>query len=352
MQTDKKNSQYNYTLDTLRVIAAVFVVLIHLISIYYENGFNGFFNFYFYRLLLDIAVPIFFASMGYVFLSPEFGSDNANMRNKLSRLSFKRSGRYLKYYILTSVVYILMEYAIVKMDKVYLNFDSWEKFEIRFTLARLIDGTIGGVHLWFLMAAVISFFVFGALFRVGIHPAAMIFIAGPLYFLGHVMHVPGLHQIDLLIADEGLFMGMFYISLGMFVRALTIKYNTSYIIIAVAMWILFPFIDYYKVGPPSFIILIVSTLFLMIFARSKDSIGKHSKFIRLFAKYNLFIYLFHLAFLRLSNKALSIYYHLQEINNPFWKETWYFPSVFILAIIGPIFIYYLVAVPLQQFKKK
>ncbi|MET3726977.1 hypothetical protein ABID52_000558 [Fictibacillus halophilus] len=349
LDSTKPLTQYNYTLDTLRVAATFMVVLIHQMSIYYENGFDGFWNFFLYRLLFDISVPIFFAAMGYFIFTKEFGTES---KKKLSTISLKRSARYFKYYILASAVYVGIEYFVVQIDKAYLNYNSMEIFMSRFTLDRFINGTIGGVHLWFLMGAVLSFILFAILFRFGVHPAAMILIAGPLYYVGHIQPLANLQYVDQLIADEGLFMGMFYMTIGMFVRALTIKYNPSYLLIAIGTLLIFPFAQYFKFGPPPFIFLTASTMFFIIYARSKGSIGKNSKFIHHFSKYSLFIYLFHLGFLRLSNKALQSYNHTNGITNPFWSEAWYFPVVFTLAIVGPILLFYILYGPILVYKKQ
>lgn len=329
-------NQRNYTLDLFRVVAAFIVVLIHFTAIYYENGINGLWDYYFYRFLMYIAVPIFFASMGYLIVSPERGK---NARKALFQTSLKRARRYFQYYVVASLIYIAVDYLIVWMNKSYLNHDILQRFEHRMTITHFIGGTIGGVHLWFLMGATIAFLIFAFLFRIGVHPAMLIFITAPLYYVGHVLRIPYFSTIDGIVLDNGLFFSMMYISLGMFIRALNVKYRPWYFPLATILLLIFSFSKYYHVGPPSFTILFFSTFMFMLFVKSRPNIGQNKKWVYSFSRYGLFIYLYHLGFLQISNTILKIIFGLK-----FW-ELWWYPFVYIVAIIGPIVIYHMVYSP-------
>jgi len=220
-----------------------------------------------------------------------------------------------------------------------------EKFLDRLHVSRFIDGTIGGIHLWFLSGAIIAFIIFAIFFKLGVHPGVMIFISVPLFFLGNYLKLPVFSWIDQLVAIGGVFQALMFISLGMFVRALNIKYSKFYFPLGVISLMVFPFVKYYKVGPPIFMVLFFSTLMLIYFAKTKTQIGKASIIVKLTSKYNLYIYIFHLAFFRIANKILQIMY-----GSYYWQNWWY-PAIFFTGIIGPIIIFYIFELPKSLFKK-
>lgn len=57
---------HNYAIDRIKFLAAMAVVLIHVTAFLETEGLATFANYYWYRHLLNFAVPFFFATTGYL----------------------------------------------------------------------------------------------------------------------------------------------------------------------------------------------------------------------------------------------------------------------------------------------
>ncbi|VXB81839.1 membrane hypothetical protein [Exiguobacterium sp. 8H] len=98
--------------------------------------------------------------------------------------------------------------------------------------------------------------------------------------------------------------------------------------------IFYPFLTYYTEFP-DFIVLIFTVMMFILYAKTTSHIG-NNKIILNLNRYSLYVYIFHLSFLKLSNKLLQI-----NLGNTYWQNWWY-PLIILTGLIGPIVLYHTV----------
>ncbi|MFF2875919.1 acyltransferase family protein [Gottfriedia sp. NPDC057991] len=343
----------NYSLNTFRAIAALFVVLIHVSAIYFELGYNDFLNYFIYRNLFEIAVPIFFAATGYLlndkihyYKEQMIDYNVVEFRKISSKLAFDMAKKYLFYYLFVSIIYIVFEYYLYLTDRLYLDLDRWNIFLERLSIERFLNGTIGGVHLWFLTGLVVVLLILGFLLRLGVTPGVIFVIVLPLYLL-NLEEYWTLTKIDKIIADEGLFLPLLCVAIGMFVRDLKLVKRAIYWYSAFISLFAFVCVKYYVPSKFDSILLMLSLYcFGLIFSTYKN-VGKNIKIFQSFSFWGLYLYLYHLIFLRIYNKGLLYFYQYHYKTTKYYDEVWYLPLAIVVSILGPI----LLAFAMDLFKK-
>lgn len=132
--------KHNYNLDIIKIICTMMVVLIHVSSYIFHSGIDSFVNYWIYRDTLNYAVPIFFATSGYLVFSMK---DNESRRRKYEN-------KILKFFLLGSLFYFFTNSFFYLFGLIEFNPIS------RISPLRVIHGTWGEYHLWYLWALYIT----------------------------------------------------------------------------------------------------------------------------------------------------------------------------------------------------
>ncbi|MBS7346224.1 MAG: acyltransferase family protein, partial [Candidatus Sacchiramonaceae bacterium] len=129
-------------LDLLRILASFFVVLIHVLKIFWDRSATNeqFVVITMFDTVAYVAVPLFFMISGVIFLSPKLLA-----RAKTTKLAFK----YIAIYIGWTVFYIGFRAILVQLSRQ----------EIGLNLPADYYADILHYHLWFLPQLIILYFL-------------------------------------------------------------------------------------------------------------------------------------------------------------------------------------------------
>ena len=197
----------NYSLDILKFLSALMVVIIHAGSITTALGNDDFMNYYWYRHLLNLAVPIFFASSGFV------------LANKSNQRMRKYTIDIFKLFIQFSFFYILWNFITIGIDALLLPSASFSPFFDSFQIEGIQKGTFGKYHLWWLLTASQSVGIIYLLRKLSLKPYQILSLSIGIFILWHTDTVLPVQ----LLAYGGLAQGLLFTSLGYFVGCSSFK---------------------------------------------------------------------------------------------------------------------------------
>nr|WP_170169185.1 acyltransferase family protein [Mesobacillus subterraneus] len=133
--SDMQKGDYNYTIDAMKFISVVAVVMIHVTVFLPHRNLATISNYYIYRHALDIAVPFFFAVSGYLIS----GKGNMGYISKYAKKIFTM-------YVVFSILYIFIRFLFIGTDRMFLDKAFWVSARIlveSLTVTNLLNGTIG-----------------------------------------------------------------------------------------------------------------------------------------------------------------------------------------------------------------
>lgn len=124
--------------DQLKALAALMVMAIHITAPVADLKTTNFWNYGWYRPILNLAVPIFFLLAGYFI--------GEKGRNYLSRYRRKILALFLK----ASCCYLISNLFMWTMDRSFVT--AVERLYHSFTLDAVFSGVVASIPLWFLWA--------------------------------------------------------------------------------------------------------------------------------------------------------------------------------------------------------
>lgn len=236
MEVKAIRNNYN-CIDLTRFICALLVLEVHFISDYGENNIN----FVLSQGIGRIAVPFFFITSGY-FLANKSGN-TIKIKNYLFKI--------FKLYILWSALYFPYELYMWKLNSENIMLDIVIYIKNFFLVGSFI-------HLWYLLAVIIAVIIIEALLkRISIDKVLVIgFILYILGMLGDgyynvLTNMPLLKKIyDLYLSlfettRNGLFFGVFLISLGYYISIKEVVIKKSISLVCLIISLLYMIIEIY-----------------------------------------------------------------------------------------------------------
>lgn len=309
--------KYYYNMDIIKFFCAIAVVLIHTTGSLPQYELATMTNYYFYRPLLDIAVPFFFAASGF-FLSLKPISYYKGYINKILTL-----------YISFTIFYIAFKFLLVFSDRLFLGKPFWTGIENilkNLSLTSLLNGTIGSFHLWFLPALIIAAFLLLVCVHFSVKPSITFLISSILY-LANLTEMITFNDV---FQYGGFTKGFFYLSMGYYIGHLKPDRIKNPFIGFSLSALLYVILTIYQ-SSLNVVFLMITTFYLVIASVKKP--GEKSLLSRL-GSYSLNIYILHIFFYQSINKIL-IYFGYHE----FYKLAYYYVIVTLLCIVLSVIFY-------------
>ncbi|UOQ87044.1 acyltransferase family protein [Gracilibacillus salinarum] len=277
--------KYNHTIDAVKFICAILVVLIHVTAPIDQKGMATFLNYDSYRSFFDIAVPFFFAASGF-FLA---------YKNREYLIGYTK--KILYYYIMFSAFYIFCNAVLLVIDRLVLQRAFWPRardLSDQWNYVNFLNGTIGSFHLWFLTALLFSTLLVYMLYKR--RPEVILLVS----FLAFTVNATGIFNFGELFLHGGVVQGFLYVSLGFYVGSKDLKIRSPLLWSIVFLVIYFIVGDFLKTSI-SIIFLFISVYYLLIFC--KNNPGNESLISKLGKKYSLAIYILHVLILAIMKKV-------------------------------------------------
>lgn len=274
----------NSALDVTKCVAVMSVVLIHATAPIGYKGINTFWNYDWYRSLLDFSVPFFFAAAGFVLFRKTAGVKGGN------EYIWKYSLKVLRYYVMATIMYIAFGAALIATDRLFLGSsarDALSKLIGKWTYTNAFNGSIGWYHLYFLAALFGGCLILIALRFINRDPR-LVLVSGLAFYL---MTLIGYVTIDEYFNHGGLLKGFFYLAIGYFAASLdprAVRRPGLVLIIAVGAYYLSGFFAKSIVVLP----LAVMTGYLVVLCSKYPSIGQGSVLAK-WGSRSLEIFIFH-----------------------------------------------------------
>lgn len=270
----------NYTLSKFKVIAAISVVLIHSTYFIYADGEASFFNYYWYRPLLNFAVPFFFAASGYL----------------LSFKSIEYFKPYLKkilsMYALYTLLYLIFD-AVRTIGSQMVQgsnvIDSVKVFLSTRSIYHIINGTLGHSHLWYLWALWLSGIILYLFLNYKVDIKLILAISITAYIITAFMR--GTPVVEEILKEGSFFEGLAFLAIGYFVGKEKPQFYRPLRKSLLALLFYTIFYQFTGISGLVDLILIISTWYLIIFIANNP--GNPSKLSRL-DKFSTDIYLNHM----------------------------------------------------------
>ncbi|OCA88300.1 hypothetical protein A8F94_10920 [Bacillus sp. FJAT-27225] len=308
---------YNHTIDKLKFLAAIAVVLIHTTGSIKQFNLDTLANYHIYRPVLDIAVPFFFAASGY-FLSHKSASYIPGYVKKISYI-----------YISFTLFYIFYKLLIILSDRLVLNTPFWVNFHSvikGLTIKGFLNGTLGSFHLWYLPALILAALLLLICLKFALRPSIVFLAAGVLY----VAFLTGIVTFNNVFVYGGFAKGFFYLAMGYYLGKKNIEHLRNPLLGFAVAVILYTYLSYYHYNL-NVIFLGAATYYLMVFAIRNP--GKRT-FLSGMGPASLNIYILHVFVYQTINK-LYIYGGSED----FYRYPSYYAIVIFAAVILPIFIF-------------
>lgn len=312
----------NYTIDSIRLVAVFFVVVIHVTSRLEAVG--SFATYGWYRPILDLGVPAFFAISGYFLAKKDV--------DKMKRYAFN----LFKMLIAYSSLYIVYDFLITFFKETFFSsplenglndyFSSIFSLIGDMDISGVFNGTFGKYHLWFLMSLALASLILYAFRKWKLSPEA-IFIISAIIFVA--ADLEAISQTGLL-EHGGFPKGLLYVSMGYYIQNRDVKDSTIGLI---GSFVLFLITNYFTSSWGATVVMMAATTyFLMLFA--KNHYGHKNILSKIGKNYSKYIYLLHLL-------VISLYGHVEELFNTTFISNIYLETivVVVLATILPILLY-------------
>jgi len=315
-------------IDMVRLIAVLFVVAIH--SSARLTSVGSFTTYGWYRPLLDIGVPAFFAISGYLLANKEV--------DQMKNYAFK----IFKMLISFSIVYLIYDFLIEFFRHTFFlqSFQNGLKeyftniFSVleRIDISSVFNGTFGKYHLWFLMALSISALILYGLRKWKLSPEIIFIISGVIFVITDLEAISGTGLFEY----GGVPKGFLYLSMGYFIKKKDIKSSTWGLVIS---FLLFAAANYFTSSWGLIAVMMAVTIYFLMTV-IKNHYGKRNITSKMGGKYSQYIYLLH-------PLVISLYSRIEELFNVTFVSNVYIETVivFILAASIPILLYK----PIQRF---
>lgn len=270
--------EHNYNIDTAKFIAALFVVSIHTSAYLFIHHTATFKNFFVYRGLLDIAVPLFFAISGYLIAKKNV--DKMKIYTKKIVLLFAFST------ILFIIFRFLINIITAPMNHISIYESIAPTLKI-FTVDNLISGVLGWGHLWYLSASAFACLLLIFFLQRKYTPLKILRLSIILY----IVSMSSLISFPPLTYAGGVPLALACMSIGIYVaknkrRAPTPKRSLAYFTLLLSTYIIGQWLS----APAMLSLLLPAAVYyLMILLASP---GKKTLVSNL-GKYSLWIYILH-----------------------------------------------------------
>lgn len=212
------------SLDLLKFVLAIIVVLRHCGQIYYST--DDIFVKIITNTISPIAVPIFFVISGYLFFM-----------KKRTKLDLKRyMSRVLKLYGVWSLIYLPL--VLIEMN----NSGGFNALEgLKFIQKVFFAGTY--YHLWYLPSLAVAIFLVYYISR-KISNHMLIILGTLLYILGTLNNTYHLFSIIIyekifLTMRNGVFFGIFFIAIGKYIAEVNAEYLNKKLVLYLGIFLLF-----------------------------------------------------------------------------------------------------------------
>ncbi|MGO4929429.1 acyltransferase family protein [Fundicoccus sp. Sow4_F4] len=276
-----QNKTQNYTIDKFKFIAAIAVVLIHVTAFLETEDLATFANYYWYRHLLNFAVPFFFATTGY--LIAQQTETVRYVRNQLTKTLVMYSVFTLFYIVIDGLIFIpaslTLDNTLAQALGQYLN---------TLTLTKFLNGQIGHYHLWYLWALFLASLILYHLLKRGFNATQILMAASVLYLVALYIISKNAHA-DLL-ANGGFPKALISLSAGYYISQRNITLKSGLVISSLLM------LAYQRLSLSDIQCFAGETLLILAIAALMTYInqtpGRQTPLAKL-ASYSMEIYLFH-----------------------------------------------------------
>lgn len=289
----KKN---NY-LSLIKLIGAMMVIVIHATA--YINSFKTFWNYNFYRQILHLAVPTFFGITGYLTYEKINQSDSYPLNY---------AKRTLLLFLSLSLIHIVFYFILFTLRLSTANPLT------SFSLSSFLSGTWSLVHLWYLWALVIAFFI------IYYFKEKLGFIFGLSLFI-YLMHKDGAISFTPYIAYGGFVKALVYIGVGRAARKAKISTPLNLLLILVS-FVLFYYTSTIKWTKINELYMILFTFSVVTLANNVSIDNMNSGLVKL-CSYSDNLYYYHMIGLKL----LSLFYPILS------KPRHRFPITIVVGIL-------------------
>jgi peptidoglycan/LPS O-acetylase OafA/YrhL len=309
---------YNYTIDAIKFLSVIAVVLIHVTVFLPHRDLATVSNYYIYRHALDIAVPFFFAVSGF-FIA---GKENVGYIGVYAKKIFTM-------YVVFSILYIFIRFLFILSDRLILNKSFWSSTENlvnSLSITNVLNGTIGSYHLWFLAALFISSLLLFTTLHFKLKPKT-IFLISLIFYLMNTVDLFGLSAI---VKYEGFPQGFFYLAMGYYLgsKRPVMNHPLLWFILSVILYTSFRLIF---LGGISVLFLAVAVYSLVVFCICYP--GRDNLFSRL-GGYALGIYILHVMVLKIVIK-IYIYSGIED----YYNQEYYIGIATFFSVSMPILLY-------------
>lgn len=276
-----QNKTHNYTIDKFKFIAAIAVVLIHVTAFLETEGLATFANYYWYRHLLNFAVPFFFATTGYLIAQQE--DPVQYVRGHLDKT--------LMMYIVFTLFYIIVDALIfipISISQDNRFGQALGSYLNTFNLTKLLNGQIGHYHLWYLWALFLASLILYYLLKRGLNATQLLATSSLIYLLALWLISKNAHA-DLL-ANGGFPKALISLSAGFYIGQKNVSLKSG-LILSVAILLLYQALSLSDIrffAGESLLILAIAALMAYI----NQAPGQATPLAKL-ASYSMEIYLFH-----------------------------------------------------------
>lgn len=273
-----KHKLYN-GINLLKFVCANLIIIIHVLPFGSNQKYETI-NFIFQNFIARIAMPIFFISTGFLIYSKV-------KENKDYNIAKNYSIKLIKLYLIWSIIYLPLN--IINYIK---NDTSIKDAIINYIQHFLFRGSC--VHLWYLTAAAFAVYIISILLKKNIKPKTILIISIILYIIGiftqslagitkyifqnnkYILDFLHYSKEVIITTQNGLFVGMIFVSIGMYIAYRNIKINkikniimlfTSIILMSIEVYI----IHKYKLAIEYNIYLFLPLVTYFIFQQFKNN---------------------------------------------------------------------------------
>lgn len=277
---------HNYNLDAAKFIAASLVVAIHATAYIFLNKTATFNNYFIYRGLLDIAVPLFFAISGFLIVNKNV----EKMKQYTKKIALL--------FVFSTLLFIFFRFLVNIITALINGWDILDSIRPTlqvFTVDNLISGVLGWGHLWYLAASVIAclLIIFFLAKKYSISKILVISI------VVYVISLSAMVNLPTLTLAGGFPLAFVCISLGMYAATKTQEHSFTrkqylkyflYFILLLGIFI----VARWQIAPIMFNLLLPAAVYFLLLALSKQS--TETRLSKL-GRYSLWIYILHPIFI-------------------------------------------------------
>ncbi|MGN1419421.1 MAG: acyltransferase family protein [Acutalibacteraceae bacterium] len=300
MMQEQTNKRENFnSIDLVKFIASIFVIGIHtqISSAIQPDFFKNFVD-----SIFEFAVPFFFVSSG--FLLYQFSSSSENLTKRAGRTALK----FAKIYLLLTALYLPLT-----VIGYYTKGLSPIKAAVDFVLTFLFAGeNYYSWQLWYLLAAAVGMGLIYLLLKMKLKIEHIFAFSAVMFVLGNVLlflHESGaniavveLYFKIFLRTRNGLFVGMFWLSLGLLIAKHQEKIKTTVYAVFFAVGTLgiiadsFHALDYFK---NAFLVLFCFGVFGLVLQMKIPKSDAVSKKLRNLSSLIYYVHMYFVALFRL-----------------------------------------------------